>query len=163
MVKGSCRFTLARKEVFDMTVQTEPNGFSALAGAKYLSITTFRRDGSEVSTPVWFVSDDLQRRLFVATGADTWKVRRIRRNPHVRVAACKGGGKVTGEPIDGVARIVDDGPLVRRLQAEKYGWQKWLIEKTYVLAMKLRRKPTGESVYLEIVPRRHDEIVARAA
>jgi len=163
MARASRRFTLAAKEVSDMAVQTEPKGFSALAGARYLSITTFRRDGSQVSTPVWFVSDDLGRRLFVATGADTWKVRRIRRNPHVRVAACTGGGKVIGDPIDGVALIVDEGALVRRLQTEKYGWQKWLIEKAYVLSMKVVRRPTGESVYLEIVPRRHDEIVARAA
>ncbi len=146
-----------------MTTEVEQNGFSALAGEKYLSITTFRRDGSEASTPVWFVSDDLGRRVFVATGADTWKVRRIKRNPHVRVAACSSRGKIAGEPIDGVARVVDEGPRVRRLQTEKYGWQKWLIEKAYVLSMKLTGRPTGESVFLEIVPRRHDEIVARAA
>jgi PPOX class probable F420-dependent enzyme len=142
---------------------TDSRGFSGLAGKKYLSITTFRRDGSEASTPVWFVSDDIERRLFVATGADTWKVRRIARNPHVRVAACTASGKVTGDSIDGIARFVDEGDLVRRLQSEKYGWQKWLIEKAYVLSAKLMRKPTGESVYVEIVPRRHDEIVARAA
>jgi len=130
----------------------EPTGFSMLTGEPYLSITTFRPDGTAASTPVWFVSDDLRRRLFVATGAETWKVRRIRRNPHVRVAVCTARGKVTGEAIEGVARIVDEGQLVRRLQTEKYGWQKWLIEKAYVLSMKIARKPTGESVFLEIVP-----------
>jgi PPOX class probable F420-dependent enzyme len=142
---------------------TEAIGFSGLADEKYVSITTFRRDGSQASTPVWFVSDDLDRRLFVATGADTWKVRRIARNPHVRVAPCTGSGKLKSVPIDGEARVVDEGDLVRRLQSEKYGWQKWLIETAYVWTMKLRRKPTGESVYLEIVPRRHDEVAVHAA
>jgi hypothetical protein len=142
---------------------TEERGFQGLAGAKYLSITTFRHDGTEASTPVWFVSDDLDERVLVATGADTWKVRRIRQNPQVRVAPCTARGALTGEPVDGVARVVDEGALVRRLQAEKYGWQAWLIEKAYVLTMKLRKKPTGASVYLEIVPRRHDELVVRAA
>lgn len=129
-----------------------PVGFASLEGEQFLSITTFRRDGTEASTPVWFVSDDLGRRLLVATGEDTWKVKRIRRNPHVRVAACTARGKVKGAPIDGVARIADEGPLVRRLQTEKYGWQKWLIENGYRLAVKLARRPAGESVYLEIVP-----------
>lgn len=52
---------------------------------------------------------------------------------------------------------------MRRLQTEKYGWQKWLIEKAYVLSTRVMRRPSGESVYLEIAPRRHDEIVVRAA
>ncbi len=146
-----------------MSTSTELAGFSSLEGEKFLSISTFRRDGSEASTPVWFVSDDLERRLFVATGADTWKVRRIGRNAHVRVVACTARGKALGSPIDGVARIVDEESMVRRLQREKYGWQKWLIENTYVLWMKAMRRPTGSSVYIEIVPRRHDEIVVRAA
>jgi len=142
---------------------TDTTGLTGLEGARYLSITTFRRDGSQASTPVWFVSDDLGHRVLVATGADTWKVRRIRRNPHVRVAPCTASGKPTGDPIDATATIVDEGELVLRLQREKYGWQKRLIEGAYVLSMKLRRKPTGESVFLEIVPRRHDELLVRAA
>ena len=135
-----------------MSTTTEPAGFSTLKDESYLSITTFRRDGTQASTPVWFVSDDLRKRLFVATGARTWKVRRIRRDPHVRVARCTARGRVTGEPIDGVARIVDEGPLVRRLQTEKYGWQKWLIEKAYSLTRAVRRKPAEAAIFLEIVP-----------
>jgi PPOX class probable F420-dependent enzyme len=135
-----------------MSTLAEPNGFSKLENEQFLCITTFRRDGTEASTPVWFVSDDLRTRLFVATGAETWKVRRIRRNPRVRVAPCTARGKVTGEPLDGIARIVDEGPLVRRLQTEKYGWQKWVIENAYRLAMAVLRRPAGDSVYLEITP-----------
>jgi uncharacterized protein len=135
-----------------MPTTAQPTGFSSLEGKPYLSITTFRRDGTEASTPVWFVSDDLRRRLFVATGAKTWKMRRIRRDPHVRVAACTSRGKVKGEPIDGVARVVDEEPLVRRLQSEKYGWQKWLVESAYGLGRAVTRKPAEESVFLEITP-----------
>ena len=146
-----------------MATSTEPLAFPTLEGERYLSITTFRRDGTSATTPVWFVSDDPRRRVLVATGAATWKVGRIRRNPHVRIAPCTARGKPTGVPMDGVARFVHEGELVRTLQAEKYGWQKWLIEKAYVLSMKMMRRPTGDSVYLEIVPRRHDEVVVRAA
>jgi uncharacterized protein len=46
---------------------------------KYLSLTSYKRDGSGVSTPVWFVIDD--RRLLVMTDPQSFKVKRIRRNP----------------------------------------------------------------------------------
>ena len=136
-----------------MTTSTERLGFSGLEGERYLSITTFRRDGTPASTPVWFVSDDLARHLLVATGATTWKVGRIQRNPHVRVAPCTARGKATGEAIDGVARFVDEGDLVRRLQTEKYGWQKRLIESAYSVSRWVARKPAEEAVFIEVVPR----------
>lgn len=136
--------------------------FAALADERYISITTFRRDGSSASTPVWVVSDD-PHRLLVATGADTWKVRRIRRRPHVRVAGCSARGKIHGEIFGGIARLVDEEPLVRRLQAEKYGWQKWLIEKGYALSRLATRKPAEESVFIEIVAAPEDVSSVRAA
>ena len=49
---------------------------AALADERYISLTTFKRDGSPVSTPVWVTSDD-GRRLLVWSGARTWKVRRV--------------------------------------------------------------------------------------
>ena len=151
---------LGLKEVVDMTTSAEPVAFASLKGERYLSITTFRRDGSPASTPVWFVSDDLDRRLLVATGRTTWKVRRIRGNTHVRVAACTARGKVTGAPIDGIARFVDEAELVRRLQTEKYGWQKRLIENAYAVTRWITRRPVEEAVFIEIVPR--TEVVRRS-
>jgi len=58
---------------------TEADRLAALAGEKYIRLTTYRKDGTEASTPVWVVSDD-GRRLLVWTGVATWKVRRIRRD-----------------------------------------------------------------------------------
>ena len=92
-----------------MTSTDHPQGFEALAGEECIAITTFRADGSQASTPVWFVSDDLRRRLFVETGRDTRKVGRIAQNPHVRVAPCTSRGVVTGPPLDASARLVDEG------------------------------------------------------
>jgi hypothetical protein len=63
----------------------EDERLAALAVERHISLTTFRRDGTAVSTPVWVVSDD-GRRLLVWSGANTWKVKRIRRDPRVRVA-----------------------------------------------------------------------------
>jgi hypothetical protein len=56
------------------------SGVGTLAGEKYISLTTFKRDGTPVATPVWVVSDD-GRRLLVWTAAQTWKVKRLRRDP----------------------------------------------------------------------------------
>ncbi len=146
-----------------MSISIEPSTFAALANEPFISITTFRRDGSPAATPVWVVSDH-PGRLLVATGAGTWKVRRIRRDPHVRVAACMARGKVRGEAFEATARLVNEGPLVRRLQAEKYGWRKWLIEKAYGLTRVLTRKPAEKAVFLEIVPRVVErEALSRAA
>lgn len=134
-----------------MTVTDEGRTkLSSLANERYLSITTFRRDGSPASTPVWVVSDD-PRRLLIATGADTWKVRRIKRDPHVRVAACSARGAVHGEAVDGVARLVDEEPLVRRLQHEKYGWQMRLLEGANALVRRIRRRPGETAVFIEVV------------
>ena len=67
-----------------------------LGAERYLSLTTRRRNGTLASTPVWVVSDDGVR-LLVWTGADTWKVRRIRRDPHVFVAASDYRGRPVGD------------------------------------------------------------------
>lgn len=133
-----------------MLLQTDDSGCVSLADERYISITTIRRDGTPVSTPVWVVSDR-PGRLLVATGADTWKVRRIKRDPRVLVAACTARGKIHGETVEGVARLVDEEPLVRRLQLEKYGWQKRLLETSYELVRRVRRKPPETSVFIEIV------------
>src|SRR5947209_1121788 len=97
-----------------------------LADARYISLTTRRRDGSSASTPVWVVSDD-SRRLLVWTNASTWKVKRIRRDPRVLVAKSNFRGRERGPRVEGRARIVDDVD-VQALIRNKYGWQKRLLE-----------------------------------
>lgn len=98
-----------------------------LAGDRYISLTTFKRDGSAVSTPVWVASDDGER-LLVWSATTTWKVRRIRRDPHVLVAACSFRGHERGDRVEGRARVVDDVALVDDLLREKYGWQKRALD-----------------------------------
>src|SRR5262249_15441716 len=97
--------------------------FAALADARYVSLTTFKRDGTAVSTPVWVASDD-GRRLLVWSGAKTWKVRRLASDPRVLVARCDFKGRERGPRVEGTARVIDDGELGSRLMRRKYGWQK---------------------------------------
>jgi len=122
-----------------------------LADERYISLTTFRRDGSAASTPVWVVSDDGER-LLVWTGAETWKVRRIRRDPRVLVAAATMRGRELGPRVEGHARVL--GPeaegLVVGLLRRKYGWQRRGLELRAALRRLLRRPAGPGAAYLEI-------------
>lgn len=97
-----------------------------LARERYISLTTFKRDGTPVSTPVWVVSDD-GRRLLVWSGARTWKVRRLRRDPRVLVAPASFRGAERGPRLAGTAKVIDD-PGIDALLRRKYGWQKRALE-----------------------------------
>lgn len=103
--------------------------------ARYLALTTFRRDGREVTTPVWVVH--LRDRLYVGTTTDTGKVKRIRANGRVRYAPCNASGrKLLGPWHEGRARLVEDPELRRAFMehlAHKYGWQLTLVKLIYRL------------------------------
>jgi PPOX class probable F420-dependent enzyme len=98
-----------------------------LSAARYASVTTYRKDGTPVATPVWLVRDG--DALAIWTNAKTGKVKRIRRNPAVTVAPCSMRGRLRGEPVPARAEAlpVGDGARIRRLIRQKYGLQGWLI------------------------------------
>ena len=118
---------------------------ATLAAERYISLTTFKRDGTPVSTPVWVTSDD-GRRLLVWSGAQTWKVRRLRRDPRVLVAAASFRGVERGARIAGRARVVDD-PGIDGLLRRKYRVLKRLLD------LVNRRGEPGAWVTVEIVDR----------
>jgi PPOX class probable F420-dependent enzyme len=76
----------------------------AIRGQKYISLTTFRKSGAAVATPVWFGED--AAKLYVMTRSDMGKTKRIRNNPQVMVAPCTMRGKVTGPEIAAAVRIL---------------------------------------------------------
>jgi uncharacterized protein len=119
---------------------------------KYLSLTTYRRDGTPVSTPVWFVEED--GRLFVITAAHSYKAKRLRRNPAAMVAPCTARGVPQGDAIPVEIEFLppDKHARVDRLIAEKYRVDRVLILPIYRLVMKLRGKPLDDSgdAYLAI-------------
>ena len=88
--------------------------------SKYLSFTSFKRDGTPVSTPVWFVEDGA--RLLVQTDAASGKVKRIKRDPHITIAPCSARGKPRSEPVPAVAELLPDDelPQIVELIEEKY-------------------------------------------
>ncbi|MFC6016294.1 PPOX class F420-dependent oxidoreductase [Plantactinospora solaniradicis] len=90
--------------------------------SRYVSLTTYRRDGTGVATPVWHVRNGGE--LFVVSDAAAWKVKRIRNNSHVVVTVCGIRGRIApGAPTaQGTARLLDESEtaVARRLLARKY-------------------------------------------
>ena len=121
-----------------------------LARERFVSVTTFKRDGTPVSTPVWVAGED--GTLLVISEAESWKVKRIRRNGHVRVAPCSARGAPHGEPIEAEATIDDDTTTVEQLLARKYGLVYGAYMRFSALARKLRRQPTPKGVTVRIRP-----------
>lgn len=71
---------------------------------KYISLTTFRKTGVGVATPVWFGEEG--DKLYVMTRSDMGKTKRIRNTPQVRVAPCTMSGRVTGSEFSATARLL---------------------------------------------------------
>ena len=92
-------------------------------GQKYISLTTFRKNGVGVPTPVWFGEEN--GNLYVMTRSDMGKTMRIRNNPQVRVAPCTIRGKVTGPEFSATARI---------LPPEEHAHARQTINRKYWLA-----------------------------
>jgi uncharacterized protein len=107
-------------ETIEPTVEPRAE-LDALFPGRYLSITSFKRDGTGVATPVWFVSDG--KRLFAFTDLHSAKIWRIRRNPKVLVASCRPWGKLRREPITASAEVLtaeEDLERVRELLLARY-------------------------------------------
>ncbi len=122
-----------------------------LADERYVSITTFKRDGTPVSTPVWCAGDNGS--LLVFSEANSGKVKRIRHDPHVRVTPCSARGKPHGEPTEADADIAEETTRVQALLAGKYGsvWRGYILLMSAV--RRVRRQAPPPSVTIRIVLR----------
>jgi PPOX class probable F420-dependent enzyme len=126
-------------QMIDRPVQRPVADLEACFGGRYLSVTSFKRDGTGVATPLWFVSDG--RRLFALTDLHSAKVRRIRRNPHVLVAPCRAHGKLRSEPLPARAEVLTTTPDLERVQKlllKRYKLSYRLVMLVYRLGRRLR-------------------------
>ncbi|MFC8228306.1 PPOX class F420-dependent oxidoreductase [Streptomyces sp. NPDC057287] len=120
------------------------------ARSEYVSLTTYRKDGTPVATPVWAAADgDV---LYVWTRSDSWKVKRLRNDSRVRVTVCDVRGRIDeGAPsAEGTARLLDrDGTVaVRKVLARKYTWKFWLVDWPAMVVRLGKRPHTGIAVTL---------------
>ena len=113
---------------------------------KTVLLTTYRRDGTPVGTPVHIAVDG--DRTFVRTFDTAWKLKRIRNNPEVEVAPSTVRGKPTSPAIRARARVLsgDESAYAGRAIARKYPiLQGFLVP----LVHRLRRNKT---IHIELKP-----------
>ena len=114
---------------------------AALSAAKYISLTTYKKDGTPVATPVWVASHE--NHYYVITGGASGKVKRIRNTPKVKIAVCDVRGRITGPSTEATASLLDTTgtKMVEQLMSRKYR-----LTYTFMnLAGKLRLRKTSAS------------------
>jgi uncharacterized protein len=110
-----------------------------LGHERFVSLSTFKRSGEAVPTPVWVLPDGLA--LVVSTPAAAGKLKRIRNDPRVTLQPCDRRGNVDPEAplVEGTAEIIADSAAseaVSRRLADKYGLEfrvfrvvEWLLKR----------------------------------
>ncbi|MEV6242115.1 PPOX class F420-dependent oxidoreductase [Lentzea sp. NPDC051838] len=118
-----------------------------LGEGQYLLLTTFRKDGTPVPTPVWVAPGPTEDVIYAWSAKDTGKVKRIRRSGDVEIGPCDLRGNPKGPSIKARARLMDDDASddVRSRIVKKYGFMGWLT----MTGSKVRRGRTG-TVGIEI-------------
>ena len=118
---------------------------TSLLRGRHGVLVSYRADGTSVPTPVWYAAHG--DRVFLRTGADAYKVKRIRRTPAVLLASSTNRGKPTGAPMRGHARILDhsEEPIAERVLRARHGLLRWL----YSTAIDDHLR----TVYIEVGPR----------
>jgi hypothetical protein len=90
----------------------------------YINLSTRKRDGSFVYTPVWFAQEREANNYYVYSLNNSGKVKRIRNFPDVKVAICNFSGKLKGNWVDANANLVDESENIKTAYAclrKKYG------------------------------------------
>ena len=120
-------------------VQRHAADLDARFPGRFVSVTSFKADGTGVATPLWFVSDG--ERLFALTDIQSGKVRRVRHDPRVVVAPCRPNGKLRGEPLPACVEVLTEDEDLERVQTlliERYRISYRLMMLLYRLGRRLR-------------------------
>lgn len=106
----------------------------------YLSLSTQKRDGSWVDTPIWFANEGST--FYAFSEGKAWKVKRIRNFKDVKICPCNVAGKLNGEWENAQAEILEGNSANEAYQAlrSKYGWQMLLIDFGATLARKKHKR-----------------------
>ena len=125
--------------------------FTNLDKEKYMSLTTFRKSGEAVITPMWFAES--RGTIYAETGVNAGKLKRIRQMERVTLAACTMSGKVTGSEFEGQARLVSEVQemnVARVALSKKYGLTRSVYYFLLNILSTMRRKPQTNLVYIAI-------------
>ena len=103
------------------------NNLDQFLDQKYINLETYKKDGTPVRTPVWFVIDD--DLIYVITMDSTGKVKRLKNNHDVRIVLCSFKGEPKNEWIKGKAEKItgEKADIAIKLRKKKYGMSARLI------------------------------------
>jgi len=127
-------------------------GLAGMGRHTHVLLTSFRRDGTAVGTPVWVVADG--DALLAITGAGTGKVARLRHTRRVRITPCRPSGRpLPGHhPLEATADLLTAASEVRRVRSlirARYG-----LRYTFATALlRLRHGGPGAEVAIRITAR----------
>src|SRR6266480_7053738 len=136
-----------------MSTTLEKATFPEIRKEQCIALTTFRRTGQAVTTPVWFAIS--LGTIYVETHADAGKLKRLRHIARVTLAPCTYSGKVTGAVSEGNARILTESresTAASAALAKKYGLMRSLYHFVRNARRMLQRKARAGVVYIAIEP-----------
>lgn len=145
-----------------MTVKARDEGTEPLStllkGHPYCLLTTHRKDGTPVPTPLWFALDG--ETVYMRTLGGSAKVKRIRRNPEVTIGPCDAGGRPTGPQRKAQARILADpseeAQAAERSLSARYGLKRRLL----LWALRFNKDKTNAILAVEAVPDEPQEVLS---
>jgi PPOX class probable F420-dependent enzyme len=112
--------------------------------ANYLNLSTQKRDGSFVNTPIWFAHSHLgeANTFYAFSEGKAGKVKRIRNFSAVKVCPCTVTGNLTGEWQEAEAEILNgsESQTAHKALLNQYGWQMRLLDLGSKLAGKYRKR-----------------------
>ena len=136
-----------------MSTVIERATFPDLGREQFIALTTFRKTGQAVTTPVWFAQ--CLGTIYVETHGDAGKLKRLRHTARVMLAPCTYSGKVTGSVSEGNARILtesEESMAASAALAKKYGVMRSLYHFVRNARRMLQRKAKAGVVYIAIEP-----------
>ena len=104
-------------------IMTSPD-LGRFENQQFMNLETFRKNGEGVKTPVWFVLDN--NIIYVRTGIDSWKVKRLRKNPQVRIVPSDRVGQPLDDWVMAHGEVVEaevETQATKKLFKRKYGLQ----------------------------------------
>jgi len=117
-----------------------PASWEPIRRARCLALTTYKKDGTPVTTPMWVAVDG--NRILTTSDFDAWKLKRIERNPRVRLAPCTIRGRVTGDFVDGRARVMTEAETQEAIAGKKRRYAMFRV------MVRVRKRQVG----IEITP-----------
>jgi uncharacterized protein len=130
---------------------TPPSPYDWIQHHQYVSLTTFKKSGQRVPTPIWFATAG--GKLYMYSELNAGKMKRIRNNARVEVAPCTARGKVIGPAVTGtaIAMTAEKGVFVHELLNRKYTWKKRIFEFGASIPEKLGIRKGNPEGYIEVV------------